>query len=251
MRLFRALGVAAISSSSVVLAFACGHEEQPPATPAPAATTIVAIDKAPATTPAPSASVVPKPASRPTPTMESNDPDSDPLAAKGNMRGDAIGDAFGAGGLGLSGEGGTGEGIGLGNIGTLGSGYGTADGGARFKGPTPSLRQGTTTVNGRLPPEVIQRIVRQNFGRFRLCYEKGLKKDASLKGTVTTKFTIDKSGDVTGNKDDGSTLADKEVVKCIVGAFAALSFPQPEGGVVTVSYPIICAPGDPAPAKKN
>ena len=52
----------------------------------------------------------------------------DPLSAKGNMWGDAIGDSFGAGGLGLSGAGegggGQGEGIGLGSIGTVGHGAG-------------------------------------------------------------------------------------------------------------------------------
>ena len=57
---------------------------------------------------------------------------NDPLSARGNMWGDAIGDAFGAGGLGLSGVGegggGRGEGIGLGNIGTLGHGAGTGTG---------------------------------------------------------------------------------------------------------------------------
>lgn len=53
---------------------------------------------------------------------------TDALNGQGNMWGDAIGDAFGAGGLGLSGVGegggGQGEGIGLGSIGTMGHGAG-------------------------------------------------------------------------------------------------------------------------------
>src|SRR6185295_3352252 len=56
---------------------------------------------------------------------------ADPLEVNGNMWGDEIGDAFGAGGLGLSGVGeggGRGEGIGLGSIGTLGHGAGTGTG---------------------------------------------------------------------------------------------------------------------------
>lgn len=56
-------------------------------------------------------------------------PATDALSASGNMWGDAIGDAFGAGGLGLSGVGegggGQGEGLGLGSVGTLGHGAGT------------------------------------------------------------------------------------------------------------------------------
>jgi len=43
-------------------------------------------------------------------------------------------------------------------------------------------------VNGRLPPEVIQRIVRQNFGRFRNCYESSLRTNPSLTGRVAVKF---------------------------------------------------------------
>ena len=90
------------------------------------------------------------------------------------MFGDTIGDSFGAGGLGLSGVGegggGRGEGIGLGNFGGLGHGAGTGTGqgigngrgrlGGGHKVSSPKIREGATQVNGRLPPEVIQRIVR-------------------------------------------------------------------------------------------
>ena len=82
--------------------------------------------------------------------------------------------SFGAGGLGLTGVGegggGRGEGIGLGNIGKIGHGAGTGTGqgfgnghgrlGGGHTVSPPSLRMGATQVNGRLPPEVIQRIVR-------------------------------------------------------------------------------------------
>jgi len=183
---------------------------------------------------------------------------NDPLSARGNMWGDAIGDAFGAGGLGLSGVGegggGRGEGIGLGNIGTLGHGAGTGTGqgfgnghgrlGGAHKTKAPSLRQGSTQVNGRLPPEVIQRIVRQNFGRFRLCYENGLRNNPTLSGRVSVKFVIDRSGAVSTAQDGESELPDQGVISCVVRGFGNLSFPQPEGGIVTVVYPIIFNPGD-------
>jgi hypothetical protein len=183
---------------------------------------------------------------------------NDPLSARGNMWGDAIGDAFGAGGLGLSGVGegggGRGEGIGLGNIGTLGhgagagSGQGFGNGHGRLGGAhatkSPTLRQGATQVNGRLPAEVIQRIVRQNFGRFRLCYENGLRTNPNLQGRVAVKFVIDRSGSVSTASDGGSDLPDQGVVGCVVRGFGNLSFPQPEGGIVTVVYPITFNPGD-------
>jgi tetratricopeptide (TPR) repeat protein len=180
----------------------------------------------------------------------------------GDEWGDAIGGAFGAGGLGMAGKGegggGRGEGIGLGNIGSIGHGAGTGTGqgfgnghgrlGATHAMKSPSLRQGATQVNGRLPPEVIQRIVRQNFGRFRLCYENGLRTNPNLAGHIATKFVIDRSGAVSSSQDGGSDLPDKGVVACVVGAFRNLSFPQPEGGIVTVVYPVIFAPGDDVPS---
>jgi len=182
---------------------------------------------------------------------------NDPLSARGNMWGDAIGDSFGAGGLGLSGDGGggRGEGIGLGNIGSIGHGAGTGTGqgfgnghgrlGGSHTSHTPKIRQGATTVNGRLPPEVVQRIVRQNFGRFRLCYEQGLLKDPKLAGTVATKFVIGTDGSVSSSARDASTtMPDASVVSCITRAFSSLSFPQPEGGIVVVVYPVILEPGD-------
>jgi Ca-activated chloride channel family protein len=99
-------------------------------------------------------------------------------------------------------------------------------------------------VNGRLPPEVITRITRQNFGRFRLCYENGQRSNPNLAGRVAVKFVIDRGGSVSMSADGGSDLPDQSVVSCVVRGFQNLSFPQPEGGIVTVVYPIIFNPGD-------
>jgi hypothetical protein len=164
--------------------------------------------------------------------------------------GDALGDSFGVGGLGLSGVGeggGRGEGIGLG---TIGGGFGTGYGrlGSNTAEGAPILRQGATQVNGRLPPEVIQRIVRQNFGRFRACYEMGLKRNPKLEGRVAVKFTIDQAGAIKDVGDSGSDLGDAQTVSCVLRGFANMSFPQPEGGIVTVVYPIIFARATAAPA---
>ena len=106
------------------------------------------------------------------------------------------------------------------------------------------IRMGSTQVNGRLPPEIIQRIVRQNFGRFRLCYEAGLRGNPSLSGRVATKFVIDRNGAVASAMDAGSDLPDQQVVGCVVRSFHNLSFPAPEGGIATVTYPIVLQPGE-------
>jgi hypothetical protein len=182
---------------------------------------------------------------------------TDEVSAMGNMFGDEIGDAYGAGGLGLSGigegGGGRGEGIGLGSIGTLGHGAGTGTGqgfgsghgrlGGSHRTKAPQVRMGATTVSGRLPPEVIQRIVRQNYGRFRMCYEQGLAKNPNLEGRVTVRFVIGRDGSVSNVSNGGSDIPDSGVVGCVIRNYYGLSFPQPEGGIVTVVYPIMFSPG--------
>jgi beta-lactamase regulating signal transducer with metallopeptidase domain len=105
---------------------------------------------------------------------------------------------------------------------------------------------------GRLPPESIQAVVRQNFGAFRSCYESGLQQNAKLAGTVAVQFVINQDGSVQGASvatnqeagNDTTPLADPNVVQCVVGGFGKLKFPAPQGGYVTVVYPIVFAPGD-------
>ena len=154
-------------------------------------------------------------------------------------------------GLGLkdvgAGGGGRGEGIGLGDFGNvIGDSFGSGGGrlGGAHASVAPRIREGATTVDGRLPREVVQRIVRQNFGRFRLCYDNGLRNHPGLQGRVSVKFVIGRTGAVTTATEVGSDLPDPAVVQCVVGGFGNLSFPQPESGLVTVVYPVVFAPGD-------
>jgi Ca-activated chloride channel family protein len=176
----------------------------------------------------------------------------DAASTRGNMWSDEIG---GSGGLGLAGvgEGGGGkkDGMGLGSIGTVGTGQGFGAGHGRLGGShaskAPQVRMGAATVNGRLPPEVIQRIVRQNFGRFRVCYEGGLRNNPKLEGRVSVRFVIGRDGNVSSTGNGGSDLPDSAVVSCVERAISGLSFPQPEGGIVTVVYPVLFSPGDVPP----
>jgi hypothetical protein len=110
-------------------------------------------------------------------------------------------------------------------------------------GRSPTLRLGSLTVNGRLPPEVIQRVMRASFGRFKLCYEVGLRSNPLLEGRVTIKFVIATDGSVKSAQDGGSDMPDQGVVACVVNGFAPnVSFPAPEGGIVTVVAPIMFSP---------
>ncbi|MEJ7728161.1 MAG: AgmX/PglI C-terminal domain-containing protein [Polyangiaceae bacterium] len=89
--------------------------------------------------------------------------------------------------------------------------------------------------------------MRQNFGRFRLCYENGLRNNPNLQGKVAVRFEIDGNGVVGQAGNAGSDLPDGAVVTCVTRAFSGLSFPPPEGGKVSVVYPVMFSPGDGAP----
>ena len=183
---------------------------------------------------------------------------SDDVNAVGDMFSANIGEGAGNGGLGLSGlglgGGGKGQGVGMGNIGTcMGLNcYGTGkDGFGRSAALTsrpdhvtraPRMQGHTELISGHLPPEVIQRVVRQNFGRFRSCYEMGLRGNPNLEGRVTARFVIGRDGAVS-NVSAGGDLPDPSVRSCVASAFYALSFPPPDAGIVTVTYPIMLQPG--------
>lgn len=163
-----------------------------------------------------------------------------------------LGDSGPGMGLGLSGSGadnGTAKGNmwggGLGDIpiGGLGGGSGVASNRTHH---TPQVRMGAAQVNGRLPPEVIHRIVRQSFGGFRNCYEQGLRANPDLSGTVIVKFVIGRDGSVGSASPGGGTLSSQQVQACVARSFSRLAFPAPEEGIVTVSYPLSFSPDGPA-----
>ncbi len=97
-------------------------------------------------------------------------------------------------------------------------------------------------VNGSLPAAAIQRTVREGFGVFRLCYERGLARNSRLAGQVNTKFVIETDGSVRDSHLACTSLPDDIAVACVVEGFRRLHFPSPDGGVVTVGFPIIFNP---------
>ncbi|MBI5534572.1 MAG: AgmX/PglI C-terminal domain-containing protein [Deltaproteobacteria bacterium] len=103
-------------------------------------------------------------------------------------------------------------------------------------------------VIGRLPPEVIQQVVRNEYTRLRACYEDGLRREPTLTGRVATRFVIGLDGTVSQVTSGGSDLPDRVVQECIFDVFRTLKFPRPNGGIITVVYPIRFSPGEAAPS---
>lgn len=179
----------------------------------------------------------------------------DAINANGNMWADSLGPGGGNGGLGLSsdglGGGGRADNIGLGQIGTghsMGNCIGTNCTGFSTGGPlgthlakAPKISQKPVEGSTRIPAEVIQRTIQRNFGRFRGCYEAGLKSNPALAGRVSVALTIGADGAVSSVANAGSDLPDASVVSCIVRNFGGLNFPAPDA-VVHIVYPLALSP---------
>jgi hypothetical protein len=118
-------------------------------------------------------------------------------------------------------------------------------GGLSFGGggvSTVSITTDHPSVVGNVSADAVERIIRINYGRFRLCYEHALAKDATLAGRIEIKFTIGADGYAKSITHDGSTLADKDLMGCVDRNVALLSFDPPTSGIATITYPLIFAP---------
>jgi pSer/pThr/pTyr-binding forkhead associated (FHA) protein len=175
----------------------------------------------------------------------------------GGLIGNAIGEAYGVGGLGLvgtgSGGGGTGEGtIGLGNLGTIGKGGGGGNGSGYGRGAgglggrrahAPDVIPGQANVRGSLDKEIIRRIIRRHINEVKYCYEQELTKKPDLGGRIMVQFTIAASGQVIASVLQNSTMSNARVENCTVQAVRRWEFPKPlGGGIVIVSYPFVLTP---------
>ncbi len=126
-----------------------------------------------------------------------------------------------------------------------GSGYGRGHGRGIGSRPStvPRVRQGKATVRGALDRDIIRRIVRSHINEIRYCYERKLVQDPSLAGNVTVNFVINSEGDVTSSKVTSTTIRDRQVSTCVANRVLRWRFPDPAGGgIVSVTYPFVFAP---------
>jgi hypothetical protein len=107
----------------------------------------------------------------------------------------------------------------------------------------PEVRTGAPQVSGKMLHEPLHRVVRQAFPQLLACYEDGLKKNPKLKGRILFDFVIKAEGGARDVKPNAE-LSDKSVVECATRIISGLPFPKPEGGMVTVTYPLLFSAGD-------
>lgn len=175
-----------------------------------------------------------------------------------NLWGDEIGDAFGAGGLGLTGigegGGGGGEGIGLGSLGTIGhggglgggSGVGYGSGGlgsgagrgaGRLEGPGATVSV-SATANGALDAAAVTAVARRQSSQLRHCYETALRSDPSLAGTMRIEVSVTAAGAAEGARASG--FGDATLTECMSRSIGRAAFP-PSSGTTSASVSVTCS----------
>ena len=146
------------------------------------------------------------------------------------------------------GGGGSGEGMGLGGL-TAGSGAGM---GVGTGGPVTEMAirgninlQGGGDVGGSgdFDAAIVVRTIRARLRAIQRCYETELRRDPTLAGKVTVRFTIVERGTVSNASASENTTGSAAVATCVVSAIGRFRFnPGPEGGSVDFSYPFVFAP---------
>lgn len=115
-----------------------------------------------------------------------------------------------------------------------------AAGGARSEGTSDEVKIG----KGDLNPSEASRIVLQGAGAMQVCYERALKKNASLQYQagvgVVLGIIVKPTGSVGGVEVTPSV--DREMTQCIKAAVTHWKFPKFAGGAVTIEQKISLTP---------
>lgn len=130
-------------------------------------------------------------------------------------------------------------GVGLGTAGPSGFGGGQASSArARITPPKPSdIELGGETVSR--SPESILRVIRAHLGGIQYTFQKHLRRDSTLGGKISLKFTIAPSGDIIAitvvSSNTGSAVLDQE----ILDKARRMKFDTVERGNTTVTYQFV------------
>lgn len=161
-----------------------------------------------------------------------------------------VGVAQGSGGGTLrsrSGGGGSGEGMGLGGLAaSMGAGMAAMTGGVTEMAVSGRINlQGGGDIGGSgdFDASIVVQTIRRRLRAIQRCYETELRRDPTLAGKVTVRFTIVERGTVSGATATENTTGSAAVANCVVSAIRRFRFnPGPDGGSVDFSYPFVFAP---------
>jgi hypothetical protein len=103
---------------------------------------------------------------------------------------------------------------------------------------TTHVAAGSWDCTGEIDSAAIRRVFEQYNPQIRNCYERGLKGNPMLQGSMTLQIKVGASGSVEGTQVGGS-LRDRDVFSCVRQISQRMQFPRVSGGacaVVQVPY---------------
>jgi hypothetical protein len=110
--------------------------------------------------------------------------------------------------------------------------------------PEDSLRPPYPLISdGRLDKEAVRRVVRASTKNLLSCLADAPHAHGGAAGHVAVTFTVGTFGQVVAAHDVGGDVP-VDVRACIVRGFYMLTFPAPERGTATVTYPLLLAPAE-------
>lgn len=112
---------------------------------------------------------------------------------------------------------------------------------AKTDEPQPTTPKKTATKSpgdawdcaGDVAPKDITKVLNEHQSAIRSCYERQLRNDNALQGSIKLQVRIGADGSVAGTRISG-TLNDKEVRECIQSIAKRWSFPSPTGASCAV-----------------
>jgi len=86
-------------------------------------------------------------------------------------------------------------------------------------------------------------VVRKKKGQVKSCYEKELKADPGLMGTVIVAWTVSPTGSVTGVYVIANSTGNGDLEGCVKKKIGDWRFPASDGASVDIEYPFKFVPG--------
>jgi hypothetical protein len=77
-----------------------------------------------------------------------------------------------------------------------------------------------------MPPKDVMKVMKGANAKVHACWKSALKNDPSTSGEVKIRLVITNDGKVRVWRDDGSSMSDEEVTKCVGGIVEKLKFPK-------------------------
>jgi len=137
------------------------------------------------------------------------------------------------------------SGAGASDLAGLGNDPNAAVAGRLQKSSSGSVRGKVTTltsqvrVQGSLSREQVSAVIRKHTRRVQACYEKQLVKNPGLAGRIVFEWTVRTNGSTEGVRVRSSSMQNTQVADCIGDLIKGWTFPEPDGGAVTITYPFL------------